>query len=247
MKNDCRLNLNSEARHLCGILSSTFCFACALILFGLATVGQGSQVFGQSTEKLVPLRIEYPKPPLEGTPENINVPNLEKPSSKPREPFLVPSGVTNVAKGKPVISTEKSPVMGDLSMITDGDKTQSMDSLVELGPGVQNVTIDLGGNYEIYGVLFWHSYVPRAYLGIVVQLAEDKDFTKGVQTIFNNDRENKDGQGVGTDKNYIESYQGKLVDAKGTRARYVRLWSRGNSNNNLNDYIEVEVYGRLVV
>jgi hypothetical protein len=244
MKNDCRLNLISEARHLSSVGSLIGCFASALIALGFMAVGQGSQALAQSAEKLVPLRIEYPKPPLEGTPENINVPNLEKPSSKPREPFLVPTGVTNIAKGKPVTSTEKSPLMGDLSMITDGDKTQSMDCLVELGPGVQNVTIDLGGNYEVYGVLFWHSYIPRAYIGIVVQLAEDKDFTKGVQTIFNNDRENKDGQGAGMDKNYIENYQGRLVDAKGTRARYVRLWSRGNSNNNLNDYIEIEVYGR---
>jgi hypothetical protein len=244
MKNDRKLDSNSRARNLNSIAFLTVCFICTLFLLGPANTGQGSQAFAQSSEKLIPLRIEYPKPPLEGTPENINVPNLEKPSSKPREPFFVPPGVTNIASERPVASTEKSPLLGDLSMITDGDKTQSADALVELGPGLQNVTIDLGGNFEIYGVLFWHSYVPRVYLGIVVQLAEDKDFTKGVQTIFNNDRENKDGQGAGTDRNYIESYQGKLVDAKGARARYVRLWSRGNSNSNLNDYIEIEVYGR---
>jgi hypothetical protein len=244
MNNDRKMKLSPSARHAYSALPLMALFACTLIIIALTAMGLGSQVFAQSSEKLVPLRIEYPKPPLEGTPENINVPNLEKPSTRLRDPFLVPAGVTNVAKGKPVISTEKSPLMGELSMITDGDKTQSMDSIVELGPGVQNVTIDLGANYEVYGVLFWHSYVPRAYLGIAVQLAEDKDFTKGVQTIFNNDRDNKDGLGVGADKNYIESYQGKLVDAKGARARYVRLWSRGNSNNNLSDYIEVEVYGR---
>jgi hypothetical protein len=244
MKNNRRSNCNSEIRHPGSAWFPVTGFICALLALGLSTSMQSSRAFSQSTEKLIPLRIEYPKPPLEGTPENINVPNLEKPTSKLREPFLAPAGVTNVAKGKSVTGTEKAPIMGDLSMITDGDKTQSMDSLVELGPGVQNVTIDLGNNYEVYAVLFWHSYVPRAYLGVVVQLAEDKDFTKGVRTVFNNDAENKDGQGVGTDKHYIESYQGKLVDAKGTRARYVRLWSRGNSNNNLSDYIEVEVYGR---
>ena len=244
MDNNRRLRLNSEVRRRNSALFLAASLACALIALSLWVPGQSSRAYAQSTEKLVPLRIEYPKPPLEGTPENINVPNLERPTTKPRAPFLVPAGVSNVAKGKPVTSSEKAPLMGELSMITDGDKTQSMDSLVQLGPGVQSVTIDLGGNYEIYGVLFWHSYVPRAYLGIVVQLAEDKDFSKGVQTVFNSDMENKVGKGAGTDKNYIESYQGKLVDAKGTRARYVRLWSRGNSNNNLNDYLEVEVFGR---
>ena len=39
---------------------------------------------------------------------------------------------------------------------------------------------------------------------------------------------------------------GKLVDAKGSRARYVRLYSRGNSANQLNHYVEAEVFGRPV-
>jgi hypothetical protein len=36
------------------------------------------------------------------------------------------------------------------------------------------------------------------------------------------------------------------VDGKGTIARYVRLWSNGNNANTLNDYVEIEVYGRLL-
>jgi hypothetical protein len=44
--------------------------------------------------------------------------------------------------------------------------------------------------------------------------------------------------------NYVETAEGKLVDAKGSRARYVRLYSRGNSANDLNHYVEVEVFGR---
>ena len=38
--------------------------------------------------------------------------------------------------------------------------------------------------------------------------------------------------------------EGKLVDAKGSRARYVRLYSKGNNANELNHYVEVEVFGR---
>jgi hypothetical protein len=44
--------------------------------------------------------------------------------------------------------------------------------------------------------------------------------------------------------NYVETAEGKLVDAKGARARYVRLYSRGSNANELNHYVEVDVYGR---
>jgi len=44
--------------------------------------------------------------------------------------------------------------------------------------------------------------------------------------------------------NYVETAEGKLVDAKGGKARYVRLYSRGNNANELNHYVEVEVFGR---
>ena len=44
--------------------------------------------------------------------------------------------------------------------------------------------------------------------------------------------------------NYIETSEGRLVDGKGAIARYVRLYSNGNSANKLNHYVEVEVYGR---
>ena len=44
--------------------------------------------------------------------------------------------------------------------------------------------------------------------------------------------------------NYIESFEGRLVDAKGVKARYVRLFSAGNNANKLNHYVEVEVFGK---
>jgi hypothetical protein len=43
---------------------------------------------------------------------------------------------------------------------------------------------------------------------------------------------------------YVETSEGKLIDAKGVRARYVRLHSQGNNSNDLNHYIEVEVFGK---
>jgi hypothetical protein len=134
--------------------------------------------------------------------------------------------------------------MGDLQMITDGDKTQVAGNNVELGPGVQQVTIDLGAAHEIYAILFWHYHTFEVYYGVVVQTANDAGFTQNVQTHFNNDWQNLTKVGAGKNLNYVESYQGKLVDAKGVRGRYVRLYSNGNNTNGLNNYIEVEVYGR---
>jgi hypothetical protein len=194
---------------------------------------------------LAPIPIQLPKPMFEGTPQNLSVKNLEKPLGKPREPFLAPAGVTNVAKGKKVTSSDPEPVIGELEQVTDGDKKGAEGSFVELGPAVQWVTIDLGAPQEIYAVLFWHFHkTPRVYLGVVVQLADDQGFTKNVRTIFNNDAENKAGQGAGKDLNYVETSEGKLVDAKGAKAQFVRLYSRGNNANDLNHYVEVEVFGR---
>ena len=82
------------------------------------------------------------------------------------------------------------------------------------------------------------------YFDVVVQVADDAAFKKNVRTLFNNDTGNAAGLGAGQDMNYVETAEGKLVDAKGARARYVRLFSKGNNANELNHYVEVEVWGR---
>ncbi len=200
-----------------------------------------------SKEKLVPLPIKLPKPMFEGTPANLNIPNLEKPLGRPRDPFLAPAGVVNVARGKKVTSSDAMPVIGELDMVTDGDKDAGEGSFVELGPGKQWVTIDLGTVNEIFAILFWHYHKsPRVYLDVVVQVADNQDFSKNVRTLFNNDHDNTLGLGAGTNLNYVETAEGKLVDAKGVRARYVRLYSTGKNQHDLNHYIEVEVFGRPV-
>jgi len=84
------------------------------------------------------------------------------------------------------------------------------------------------------------------YFDVVVQVSDDPDFLTNVQTIFNNDNQNALGLGVGKDMNYLESNEGKLIDAKGVKGRYVRLYSKGNTSNDQNHYIEVEVYGKPV-
>ena len=171
------------------------------------------------------------------------MPNLEKPLGKPRDPFLAPAGTVNVALNKPVTSSDDMPVIGELEMITDGDKEATDGSYVELGPFVQHVTIDLKAVHTIYAILLWHYHKqPVAYNDVVVRISDDPAFKTGVQTVFNNDHDNSSKLGAGKDKNYIETAEGRLIDAKGVQGRYVRCYSNGNSHSDLNHYIEVEVY-----
>jgi len=67
-----------------------------------------------------------------------------------------------------------------------------------------------------------------------------------VRTVFNNDIDESAGLMKGRDRHYTETNEGKLIDAQGASARYVRLYSQGNTSDDLNHYIEVEVYGRPV-
>ena len=196
---------------------------------------------------MVALPITLPQPVFQGTPQNINVKNLEKPLGKPRPDFLAPAGTKNVAAGIVPESTDDMPIIGDTDMISDDDREATDGSYVELAPGMQYITFDLGAAHEIYAVLFWHYHrSPRVYFDVVVQLADDADFLENVRTIFNNDDDNSTGLGAGQDKHYVETSEGKLVNAKGHMARYVRLYSNGNNVNELNHYIEVEIFGKPV-
>ncbi len=193
----------------------------------------------------VPLDIKLPRPMFVGTPQDRKVPFLEKPLGKLRPPFYAPVGTKNVAFEKPVTSTDDEPVIGELEYVTDGDKEAADGSYVELGPFPQSVTIDLGAPYTIYAILCWHYHKQaHIYYDVVVQVADDPDFFTNVTTLFNNDRDNSAGQGIGKDLHYTETNEGKLIDAKGVKARYVRLYSNGSNYDDFNHYIEVEVYGK---
>lgn len=194
---------------------------------------------------LVPIEIKLPKPMFEQTPQNISVANLEKPLGRPRPPFLAPAGTKNVALGKPVSSSDEEPFIGEIKMVTDGDKEAADGCYVELGPFTQHVTIDLLAEHNIYAVVIWHYHKqPVVYFDVIVQVADDADFNSNVRTLFNNDIDNSIRLGVGKDMHYTETSEGKLIDANGVKARYIRLYSNGNTANDLNHYIEVEVYGK---
>ncbi len=199
---------------------------------------------GRAEEKQVELKLELPKPMFVGTPMPVKLPNMEAPNTPPPK-IMVPEGTTNVAKGKKVTSSDSAPVIGELEMITNGDKEATDGSYVELGPGLQWVQIDLGAKHTIYAIAVWHYHAQaRAYHDVIVQVSDDPDFVTGVKTVYNNDHDNSAGMGIGNDKAYIEVNSGRLIDAKGVQGRYVRLYSRGNTSNEMNHYIEVEVFGK---
>ncbi|MHC4551337.1 MAG: discoidin domain-containing protein [Planctomycetota bacterium] len=195
--------------------------------------------------EMASIPLVLPKPMFVGTPQNLDgVENLEKPLGKARPPFMAPVGTTNLAAGKPVTASEE-PIMGSPAMVVDGDKEAYEGSVLELGPFEQWIQIDLEKTADIYAVVVWHYHkTARVYSDVVVQISDDPDFAVGVTTVFNNDMDNSLGQGVGTDPHYVETAEGRLIDAKGAKGRYVRLWSQANNQDDYSHIIEAEVYGK---
>ena len=185
------------------------------------------------------------------------------PRRKPGEKFLVPQGTKLLSRGVEVTSSVELTVIGELEMITDGNEgapdRAPWASYVELGFGLQWVQLDLGKPHALHAILVWRDYwkynsfrvhvgeegqYRRVYRDVVVQISNDPAFKKDVKTVFNNDHDNSSGLGKGKDDTYLETSEGRWINPEGVRGRYVRLWSNGNTVNDLNGYIEVEVYGK---
>lgn len=195
----------------------------------------------------VPLEIEFPPELIEGTPKPMKVPNLiQGPTSAPT--FKVPAGAdTLLSAGKPVTSSDENPIIGDLTLITDGDKEAGEGYFVELigGEGPQWAQIDLEQSAEIHAIWIWHFHSQKhAYHDVIVQISDDPAFKEGVTTVFNNDYDDSAKMGKGSNNPYVETRFGFVIDGKGTKGRYVRLYSNGSTSNEMNRYIEVEVYGK---
>lgn len=192
------------------------------------------------------LPIKLPKPAFKGTPKDIPPgTNLEVPRKGPRPDFMAPKGSKNLAAGKAVTASDNDPIIGSLKLITDGDKEATEGSYVELGPGLQWVQIDLGEAREIYAIVIWHFHMnARVYHDVVIQVADDKDFTKNVRTIYSNDHDNSSGLGLGDQKEFWETNEGRLFDAKGVKAQFVRSYTKGSTADDQNHYTELEVWGK---
>ena len=198
-------------------------------------------VHGQDVK---PLKLDLPKAQFVGTPTDFAVSNLEI-RIGPRSDLYVPEGVTNVAIDKFIESSDEDPVMGEIELINDGDKEAVEGTYAEFNEGPQHITFDLEERHVIYGIVVWHYHQSaRVYHDVVVQVSDDPDFMFDVNTVFNNDLNNSLGLGVGEDPSYVETHEGRLIDAKGYEGQYVRLYSNGNTSNDLNHYIEVEIYGK---
>lgn len=224
----------------------------AVVILGtmVSALAQEAKV-GPNGEKLVPLDVKLPKPLFQGTPKNLKPsPTLEKYEDKPRAPFYVPEGLVNLAAKKKVTSSDAAPIVGELSMVTDGDKEGCDGTFVELAPDKQWLQIDLGAKSDIYAFVVWHYHAEgRVYHDVIIQVCDDPDFIENVKTVFNNDFDNSSGLGAGKNLEYVEDYRGKLIDARTDKGapvqgRYVRLYSKGNTSDDMNHYCEVEVFGK---
>lgn len=192
----------------------------------------------------IPLTTAIPPEKIEGTPIEVKgVPNLKAPAARAPE-LMVPAGTVLLSKGKPVTSSDDFPIIGEVTYVTDGEKDAGEGYFVELANGLQWVQIDLEQQAAIQAVWLWHFHSQRrAYHDVVVQISDDPEFATGVTTVFNNDFDNSSALGNGSDAPYIETQYGLLIPVAGVKGRYVRLYSQGNTSNDLNHYIEVEVFG----
>ncbi len=196
--------------------------------------------YGQM-KKLV---LEVPQSQLSGTPVPVKLPNLEPKGTNPE--VMIPADATNIAKGKKVTSSDDFPLIGELELVTDGDKDAAEGCYVELMNGLQWIQIDLEKSADIYAIALWHYHSQeRAYKDVIIQISDDPEFKNGVTTVFNNDDDNSAKMGVGKNMTWVETNYGKIIEVKpSVKGRYVRFYSNGNTTNDTNAYIEVEIYGK---
>jgi len=195
---------------------------------------------GATKEALV---LELPAPTLKGTPEQLpEGPNIEPNSDKPRPAFLAPKGVKNVGLGK-TVTTSVKPFTGELEQLTDGKKEAFDYDTLEMKKGAQWIQVDLGAPYTLEAIAIWHDHrYIQVMHDVIIQASDDPEFKTGVTTLYNNDTDNTSGLGVGTDREYFERHFGRVFDAKGAKARYVRGYTKGSNLSALNCWQEIEIY-----
>ena len=218
-------------------------FTSSRLTAAFAVIVLAATVRAEDPKPTEPLALQLPAPTLKGTPEDLPVgANIEPYSDKPRPAFLAPAGVKNVAAGK-TVTTSVKPFTGEASQLTDGKKEAFDYDSVEMKKGPQWVQVDLGEPAAIYAIALWHDHrYIQVMHDVIVQVSDDPEFKTGVTTLFNNDVDNSSALGVGTDREYFETRYGRIVDGKGTKARYVRGYTKGGTLSALNCWQEIEVY-----
>ena len=192
----------------------------------------------------IPLKLPAPAYFSRVVDKTVPDPHVEPRSTSARPPFLAPVGVTNLAFQKAVTASDTDLTPSTLSKITDGEKEPADGNVVQMHTGKQWVQVDLEGSREVYAIVIWHRETEHPiFQCVVVQTADDAAMTMNVHTLFNNDYANLLGLGAGADKQYVESNEGRLIDAKGIKGRYVRCYSKGSNQDRINYYTEIEVWG----
>jgi hypothetical protein len=227
-------------------VTSRFFIFCPIIILAAARPCLTAQDSSAASSDKVPLMLKLPPPAFKGTPKDIPLNSYVEPlSDKPRPPMMVPPGLKNLAPSSKLTSSDKNATPDILAKLIDGDKESSDQSIIFLRKGTQYVQMDLGSPSEIFAIVIWHAHnTAKVYHDVIVQVADDPDFKENVRTIFNNDQDNTSNLGAGTDREYFETNEGKLIDAKGVKARCIRFYSKGSTESALNEYTELEVYGR---
>jgi|ERR1700722_1747226 len=198
-----------------------------------------------AADELVPLKPALPEPAFVGTPKEGPPGTKDVESGKLAKPLMIPKDAVNIAPKATLSTSDAKASPRSLTKITDGDKEARESSVVLLRKGPQYLQFDFGKPFELYAIVIWHAHdSAKVYHSVVAQVADDAEFTKNVRTLFNNDKANADGVGAGTDREYFETNEGKTIDAKGEKAQFVRLYSKGSTESALNEYTEVEIYGR---
>ena len=205
-----------------------------------------------AAEDLVAVKFELPAPHSSGTPKEVKSENLEPDPGpgKLRAPIMVPKGYDKkLTREDTKVTTGEEAVTGDNEFVVDGDKTPDATAMLQLPGGLQWVQLDLGAEHDITAVCVWHDQGDeRVYRDVIVRLSNDENFVEGVTTIFNNDHDNSAKLGAGKDKEYRERNDGRpmsaMADGKPAKARYVRCYSAGSSAEPVNNYIEIEVFGK---
>ncbi len=249
------MKMTQRLSERCVWLSLPVCLAVGALALGPQSVAAAdSSSPGQAKPAaaaagaLVPLKLDLPKPAFKGTPKDIPAgPDIEPypDLDKPAPTIFVPADLKNLALNAKLTCSDKNATAEMLAKIIDGNKDPSDDSIIFIRKGTQWVQLDLGSPNEVFAIVIWHAHnTPKIYHDVIVQAADDPGFTQNVRTIFNNDIDNTSGQGVGSDREYFETLRGKPIDAKGIKARCFRFYSKGSTESALNEYTEIEIYGR---
>ena len=214
----------------------------------LATLTFAALALCAAAEEKVAIKFELPPPHSSGTPKEIKSDNLEPDPGpgKLRPPIMVPVGFDRKLTTEDTkVTTSEEAVTGENEYVVDGDKTPDATCMLQLPGGVQWVQLDLGAEKTVSAVCVWHDQGDdRVYKDVIVQLSNDEKFNEGVTTIFNNDHDNTSKLGKGSDKEYRERNDGRPIDGTLTKARYLRCYSNGSSSEPVNNYIEIEVFGK---